>query len=286
MTVPTMLQRLAVLLFLVRAYAFAPLNNRIFVGGNFGTIDNLARMFRTYGRIEEIRVEDDFAFVTFVTAESADAALRHACPEMEVRPSQPVSQLGIESCHRTVEQWEEMMHIAHNSNFAIQVATKHLIGLQHYCNHHMEGVKVSGVLDIAGNDLSMLYVKTEDHDSLVDKLYKASFLKYNEMYPLQNGILRGSILDLARQAWGHMEKFPKMSAVRAHIFPPTIKDAVLAGMEEFCVNSDIRLSSIDYTHVYSVVGLTANGSDDRGGVFMVGFSHLSSPLSKSDQASL
>ena len=124
-----MLQRVAILLLFVQAYAFAPLGNRIFVGGNFGTIDNLARMFRTYGRIEEIRVEDDFAFVTFVTPESAEAALRHENPEMEVRSSQSVGHLSSESPRRSVEQWEEMMHIAHNSNFAIQVATKHLIGL-------------------------------------------------------------------------------------------------------------------------------------------------------------
>ena len=279
-----MMQRLVtIILFLTRVSSFTPVNKRIFVGGNFGTIDNLARMFRAYGRIEEIRLHEDVAFVTFVAPESAEAALQHECPEMKVKPSQPMElrQQSEVRKRRTVEQWEQLMFLAHNSNCVIQVPKIHLDGLRYYCSNHMERVEVVGALDTASNDVSMLYLKAEDA-TLADRLHDAAFVRYSKIYPSLDRIVRGSLMDVARQAWSDLEKLPSMPTVRFQVFPPTLQNALLAALEEFLPSTDIRISSDDYSHVYSVVRLVADGSDERGGVFMVGLAEPASPLSNAN----
>ena len=89
-------------------------------------------------------------------------------------------------------------------------------------------------------------------------------------------------MDVARQAWSDLEKLPSMPTVRFQVFPPTLQNALLAALEEFLPSTDIRISSDDYSHVYSVVRLVADGSDERGGVFMVGLAEPTSPLSKAN----
>lgn len=272
------------LLLLARTCAFAPVNNRVFVGGNFGSIDNLVRMFRAYGKIEEIRLQDDVAFVTFVNAESAAAALQHQCSEVDVKISHATLLHSVERQRRTVEDWEEMMRLAHAGNFAVQVPKNNLHGLRHYCSNHMDGVEVIGSLDVALNDAAMLYMKVDDYNAAIDILHDTHALRYHKIYPSINGIVRGTILDVARRLWFELEKLPFQLSIRLQVFPPSLLDAVQAAVEEFRPSPGIRISSSSYSHVYSVVGITAYGSDERGGVFMVGLAEPASPLSKASQS--
>lgn len=260
------------------------MNNRIFVGGNFGTIDNLARLFRVYGKIEEIRLEDSVAFVTFVNAESAAAALRHKSSEMDVKLSHAGSMHNAERQRRTVEEWEEMMRLAHRGNFAVHVPKDNLHGLRYYCNNHMDGVEVIGALDVASNDAAILYMKVDDYNAAIDTLHDTPVLRYHKIYPSINGIVRGSILDVARRLWIELEKFPLQLDIRLQVFPPSLRDAVKAAIEEFRPSPGVRISSSSYSHVFSVVGITSCGSDERGGVFMVGLAEPASPLSKRSQS--
>ena len=279
-----MLRLLTAMLLLVRTYAFAPVNNRIFVGGNFGTIDSLARMFRAYGKIEEIRLMDDVAFVTFVDAASAEAALQHQFSEVDVKISHTTPLHSVERQCRTVEEWEDIMRLVHAGNFAVQVQKINLHGLRHFCSNHMDGVEVIGSLDVASNDAAMFYMKVDDYNAAIDILHDAHALRYHKIYPSIDGIVRGTILDVARRLWVELEKLPKQLSIRLQVFPPSLRDAVQAAIEEFRPSPDIRISSSSYSHVYSVVGITAYGSDERGGVFMVGLAEPNSPLSKASQS--
>ena len=275
---------LSALLLLTQACAFAPVNNRIFVGGNFGTIDNLAKMFRAYGKIEEIRLHDSVAFVTFVSAESAAAALRHNSSEMNVKLSNATPMHNAERQRRTVKEWEEMMRLAHEGNFAVQVSKDNLHGLRRYCSNHLDGAEVIGSMDVTSNDAAMLYMKVDDYNAAIDFLYDKRVLHYDTIYPSIDGIVRGSILDVARRFWFELEKIPLQLSIRLQVFPPSMLDAVHAAMEEFRQSPDVRISSTSYSHVYSVVGITPHGSDDRGGVFMVGLAEPASPLSQGSQS--
>ena len=275
---------LTAVLLLTRTCAFAPVNNRIFVGGNFGTIDNLARMFRAYGKIEEIRLHDSVAFVTFVNADSAAAALRHKSSEIDVKLSKAGPMHNSERQRRTVEEWEEMMRLAHKGNFAVQVSKDNLHGLRSYCSNHLDGAEVIGSLGVASNDAAMLYMKVDDYNAAIGILHDTSVLRYYKIYPSINGIVRGSILDVARRLWFELEKLPLQLSIRLQVFPPSLLDAVQAAIEEFRPSPDVRISSSSFSHVYSVVGITSCGSDERGGVFMVGLSKPESPLSRSSQS--
>lgn len=67
---------------------FTP-TKRILVAGNFGTIDNLAKQFRPYGKIEQISLHNKkqptpYAFVTFLSSESAKAAILHEASDLQI----------------------------------------------------------------------------------------------------------------------------------------------------------------------------------------------------------
>ena len=243
-------------------------------------------MFREYGKIEEIRLQDDVAFVTFVKPESAAAALQHKCAEMDVVLSHLVPVKSVERDRRTVEEWEDMMHIAHKSNFAIHVHHDNLRGLLYYCSNHLEGAEVVGQLEAVSTQSTMLYMKVDDANKVLDTLHDARVLRYNRIYPSIDSTVRGSILDVARQLCNEIEKLPRHSRVRLQAFPSTLIDPLEAGLEEFRQSPDVQISESCYSHVYSVVGITAYGSDERGGVFLVGLSEPSSPLSKASRSFL
>jgi hypothetical protein len=275
---------LKVLLLLKLISAFVPLNNRIFVRGNFGTIDNLVNLFRGYGRIEEIRLqEDDVAFVTFVDPESAAAAVHHSHPELTIQLSfvAPSVNVGGRNVH-TLAHWEKIMSIAHNSNFAIQVSEKHLDTMRNFCCEHLEGSIFAGDLCSVSSLASMVYLKVTDHENIVERLQNAKRLEYNHIYPFLKKMVRGTSLDIANQFWMDIHQVPKTSSIHVEVFPPSLGNVVLTTIEEFRPSTDFtKISSEGYTYVYSIVRVARNGSDKRGDVFLVGLSEcMSLPKSK------
>jgi RNA recognition motif. (a.k.a. RRM, RBD, or RNP domain) len=248
--------------------AFVPLNNRIFVGGNFGTIDNLVNLFRAYGRIEEVRLqEDDIAFVTFVDPKSAVAAVQHSHPELIIELSVVAPNLDVGKDVHTLESWEKIMSIAHQSNFAIQVSAKHLDAMRHFCCNHLEGSSFAGELWSVSNLVSMVFLKVSDHDDVVEQLNNSK-VYYNGFYPLLKKMVRGTPLDIANQFWMDVQQDPVTSSIQ-----PSLLNVVHTLIEEFRSSTDLaKISSKDCRHIYSVVRLAKHGSDDRGDVFLVGLS--------------
>jgi hypothetical protein len=279
-----MMRITAVLLLLTWSRAFSPSPlRRILVSGNYGTLSDLAQTFKAYGKIEEIRLSSagDDAFVTFVHSESALAALNHKCDrDLDISPSRLLAATNSATAERTsVQEWETLTNLAHQSNIVVQVSKAHLEQFEDYMKTYMnEKMKIVGSLDSTVSSTSLLFLQSL-HGDLINDLYNDDYLIYNKLFPNLNHVVRGNLFNVAQQAWSILSSI-KTSVIRLQVYPPTLQSNLATALEEFRLSEDISFSNTDYTHVVSVVGLTPEGNDDHGGLFLTGVSQPSSPLSK------
>lgn len=262
--------------------SFSPIKNRIIIGGNFGTIDNIAKTFRPYGKIQEISLHGQakpYAFVTFVRQEAAEAALQHECNEIQIsaanleqRPGRNDRDVGDEIAD--LKKWEDLMKLAHSSAAAMQVTDTKLQHAIDIIKSELGQNQVAGVLDDTSDtgDTSILFLPGSEEMRKVSDSVPGCLA-----FPSLSLVVRGTVMDVSYQSWKLIqENGVNPQSLRLQVYPPSLKDALISSMEEFRPYDSNGISfsntSKGSTHVVSVVQFTPRGEDNGGGVFKIGLS--------------